>query len=55
MTNVYFMVIQKGISSGVFLFYKKSLGRRQPKVGRTARKKRGYKDDDMEIMDLNDL
>lgn len=30
MTNVYFMVIQKGISSGVSLFYKKSLGRRQP-------------------------
>ncbi len=32
-----------------------SAGRRQPKAGRTARKKRGYKDDDMEIMDLNDL
>lgn len=32
-----------------------SAGRRQPKAGRMARKKRGYKDDDMEIMDLNDL
>lgn len=30
-------------------------GRRPHKAGRAARKKRGYKDDDMEIMDLNDL
>ncbi|MDE7313956.1 MAG: cadherin-like beta sandwich domain-containing protein [Eubacterium sp.] len=29
--------------------------RRQPKAGKAARKKRGYIDDDMEIMDLNDL
>ena len=31
-----------------------SQGRRQPRQ-KAARKKRGFKDDDMEIMDLNDL